>query len=288
MRTKNAILVLLFAALMQSCEYFDFDFGSQGEEDVIARVNDAYLYKADIESLVNASMSKEDSTIIVNNYIDRWATQQLLTDRAKLNINLERQQKFDKMVEDYRNQLYTKAYSDAMVIKALDSIVDDNEVEQYYEENKETFTLNETLYQLRYIRVNDAREAYRLKREFVRFDEKDRDTLSSSIAEYTVHNLNDSIWKSYKSWVAEIPVLEKAETWQLKNTQNYVQLKDSLGVYMMYIQDRRERGSQAPMQYVRATVEQIILNKRKQDLIKQLRTDITKDAIKNNEFEIYK
>ena len=66
-----------------------------------------------------------------------------------------------------------------------------------------------------------------------------------------------------------------------------MQLKDSLGVYLIYIKDIKERGEQAPLSYIKPTVEQIILNKRKQELIKNLRTDITKDAIKNNEFEIF-
>lgn len=274
--------------LFQGCDYLNFDFGTKRSEEAIARVNDAYLYKSDIETLINGTTSKEDSTVIVNNFIDRWATQQLLTDRAKLNINLERQNKFDKMVEDYRNQLYTKAYSDAMVVKALDSVISDDQVEAYYEDNKETFTLNETLFQMRYVRADDLNDIYKLKREFTRFNQKDKDTLSSKMSDFRKFNLNDSLWKSYQNWSAEIPVIETAETWQLNKAQNYVQLKDSLGVYMIYIQDRLERGTQAPLQYVRSTVEQIILSRRKQDLIKKLRTDITKDAIKNNEFEIYK
>jgi hypothetical protein len=82
-------------------------------------------------------------------------------------------------------------------------------------------------------------------------------------------------------------VLKEAQPWQLNTADRYVQLKDSLGVYLIYIKDIKERGEQAPLSYIKPTVEQIILNKRKQELIKNLRTDITKDAIKNNEFEIF-
>ncbi len=42
-----------------------------------------------------------------------------------------------------------------------------------------------------------------------------------------------------------------------------------------------------PLSYIKPTIEQIILNKRKLELIKKLEKDITKDAIKNNDFEIY-
>jgi hypothetical protein len=38
---------------------------------------------------------------------------------------------------------------------------------------------------------------------------------------------------------------------------------------------------------VNSTIKQIVINKRKLELIKQLKKDITKDAIKNKQFEIY-
>ena len=68
---------------------------------------------------------------------------------------------------------------------------------------------------------------------------------------------------------------------------NFVRLQDSIGVYLIQVQDALEKGDDAPLEYVRPTIQQIILNKRKLDLIKKLEADITKDAIKNNDFEIY-
>ena len=111
MKTNLNYILAVFCGvfLLQSCDYFNFDFGPEDEREVVARVNKSFLYREDISNLTTATTSKEDSTVIVNNYIDRWATQQLLIDRAKLNLNLERQKKFDKLVDDYKNQLYTKA-----------------------------------------------------------------------------------------------------------------------------------------------------------------------------------
>ena len=43
----------------------------------------------------------------------------------------------------------------------------------------------------------------------------------------------------------------------------------------------------APLSYVRPTIEQIILNKRKKNLLKKIQKDITIDAIKNENFEIF-
>ncbi len=50
--------------------------------DAIARVNNEYLYSSDLENLVPAGTPKKDSIAIVKDFIKRWATQQLLIDKA--------------------------------------------------------------------------------------------------------------------------------------------------------------------------------------------------------------
>ena len=47
------------------------------------------------------------------------------------------------------------------------------------------------------------------------------------------------------------------------------------------------RNSTAPLEYVKPTIDKIVINKRKLELIRELEKDITKDAIKNKKFEIY-
>ena len=69
---------------------------------------------------------------------------------------------------------------------------------------------------------------------------------------------------------------------------NFTQVEDSLGVYLVKTKEILNVNDSAPLSYIKPTVGQIILNKRKLELIKKLETDITKDAIKTNNFEIYK
>ena len=66
-----------------------------------------------------------------------------------------------------------------------------------------------------------------------------------------------------------------------------MQLEDSLGVYLVFVEDVKLRNEQAPLEYSLPNIKQILLNKRKLELIKKLEKDITQDAIKNEQFEIY-
>ena len=55
----------------------------------------------------------------------------------------------------------------------------------------------------------------------------------------------------------------------------------------MHVNDVRGQNDYAPLEYVNKSIKQIVINKRKLELIKQLEYEITKDAIKNKKFEIY-
>ena len=62
-------------------------FKSDSKTTAIARVNSDYLYKEDITNLIPPGIAKEDSIVIVRNFIDRWAAQKLLIRVAEVNLN---------------------------------------------------------------------------------------------------------------------------------------------------------------------------------------------------------
>lgn len=255
----------------------------------MARVNDNYLYEEDIENLVADGVSVEDSTFIVNGFINRWATQLLLLDGAERNLSEVRQANFEKLVDQYKKDLYTKAYLEALVKKSVDTVVSDDEAQQVYEVNKETFKLNEELVKFRYITIpNNAINEDAIRERFKRFNNEDKRYLDSISVQFKSYSLNDSLWIQTSQIVSKISALNSDNKKELLKKSNFIQLKDSLDLYLMQINDVLYQNDIAPLDYVKPTINQIIINKRKLELIKKLETDITKDAIKNKQFEIYK
>lgn len=267
-----------------SCEFFQ----KKQTENAIARVNESYLYEDDVKDLITDETSPEDSTLIVNNFINNWATQQLLMDGAELNIPEDKQLDFDKLVEQYKKDLYTKTYLEALVKKNLNETVSEQEAREFYEANAETFRLNEELIKFRYIKIDENRTDFSdIKKRFQRFNEEDRFLLDSISIQFSSYSLNDSIWIRLNQAIDKIPVINLENKDQLLKKSNFIQLKDSLGVYLMQINDVLLRNETAPLEYVKPTIDQIVINKRKLELIRELKKDITTDAIKNKQFEIY-
>ncbi|WP_323788527.1 peptidyl-prolyl cis-trans isomerase [Psychroserpens sp.] len=282
---RRQIIIIVCAFGVTSCSFFK----TTDDRIPVARVNDSYLYEEDINALVAEGVSEEDSTFIVNGFINRWATQLLLVDGANRNLSEEKQENFEKLVDQYKKDLYTKAYLDALVKKSISTSVSDIEAQEVYEANKETFKLNEELVRFRYVTIPlNAINEDDIKNRFKRFDDDDKRYLDSISVQFKSYSLNDSIWIQTSQIVNKLPVLNSENKKELLKKSNFIQLKDSLDLYLVQIKDVLFQNDTAPLDYVKPTIEQIIINKRKLELIKKLETDITKDAIKNKQFEIYK
>ena len=253
----------------------------------VARVNDTYLYQEDIQELISQNTTKQDSISIVANYIQRWATQQLLIDQA--NINLPRQQieDYQQMVTQYRNDLFAQAYKGAIVSKLLDSTITQEEYGLFYQQNKANFTLKEEIFKLRYIHLDASFPSIsETKKKLRRFDTEDVAALQDSSLEYKGANFNDSVWVKKETLLRQLPVIRTNESKVLKKA-TFSQLEDSLGVYLLKIKDVLSPNQIAPLQYIKPIIKEIILNKRTLELVKELEKDITKDAVKNKNFEVY-
>lgn len=278
------ITTIICILLCCSCEYFQ----TSPDGEPIARVGENYLYKSDITSLLSENTSKEDSTIIVTNYINRWAMQQLFIQRAKINLPQEKQTNFDELVEEYRKDLYVEAYKEAVVMKTIDTTVTGFDEAAYYDSNKENFKLNEELLKLRYISINkDNSNIDEITERFERFDAEDKIVLDSLAIQFNNYSLNDSIWVKATQVFNKIPAITNENKEKYLKKSQFSKIEDSIGLYLVRIEDMIGRNDIAPLAYVRPTVQQIILNKRKLEFIRKLEKDITKDAVKRKQFEIY-
>lgn len=280
---RTILFSLILSSVFTGCNYFE----KLTEENVVARVNDNYLYLSEVESLVPENSSKEDSILIVNNYINRWATQQLLIEQAKINLSPDKLQQFDKLVEEYKNDLLTESYKGAVVGKQIDSVITEEDYRIYYSTNIDNFRLKDLLVKLRYIHLPSEYDGIQeVKQKLSRYDKKDKVSLTAENYRYVSSNFNDSVWIKKQMLLNVLPVLKGINEQVLKKS-NFVQLQDSLGVYLVKIEDVLNPNDTPPLSYIKPTLKQIILNKRKLELIKKFEADITKDAIETKNFEIY-
>ena len=89
----------------------------------------------------------------------------------------------------------------------------------------------------------------------------------------------------YNEAIAELPA--DLQTQAQNNFRNgTVSLSDSTGHFILDIKDTRAAKSVAPVEFERASIRDIILNKRKLDLVKQLEQQIFDEGISKKHAQI--
>jgi len=257
-------------------------------ENPIARVGESYLFIEEVTPFLTDGMTKEDSTSFVTDYINNWASKQLLLSKAKINLSEQRLAEFDALVNTYRTDLYTRAYKEALVQQGSDTVVSQSQMERFYEKEKENFKLKEKIVSLRFIELPlQFLDKETVISKLKSFDDDDVRYLDSIGVQFKKLNFNDSIWVSASRVREEIPSLTlKNQDRYLKKSQ-FFELQDSLGVYLTKITGVFEINDVAPLSYVEPSIKQVLLNRRRLDYIRKLETEIIDEAIKEKEFEVY-
>lgn len=281
---RKNILGFIVLLGLGACSYF------QKEEtaDAVARVGEHYLYKRDLAGIFGENMSREDSMVVRANFINSWAAKQLFMEKARINLPEEQAGEFEKLIAEYRTDLYTTTYKEALVNSTMDTTVSDAEIKSFYNNTEDNFKLNEELWRFRYIELSeDFDRLDEVKEKFRSYEETDKDDLEEIAIQFKSYSLEDSIWVSTSHIYQKIPILAREENEKSIKKSHFIELTDSLGVYLVYINDILRRNDIAPMSYVKPTIKQILLNRKKLEFIRKLEKEIMDEAVRKKKFEIY-
>jgi len=269
---------ILLSTVLFSCKEQNKDINA------IARVYDQYLYEEDISKKLPENLTKEDSILFRNSFINTWATEELLSNKARINIE-DNNGEIKKLVDNYRKELLIDKYKQAVLQQDLDTVITVSDIDKYYENNKNIYKLNEDLIQLKYIHFNNE---IKDKKEIIDlFKSKGKNDINKLInreLKFYSFNFNDSIWVSYIDVEKKLPIL-KGEN-KLKKNQ-FIKKEDSLGVYLVAVKNMLYRNDIAPQSYVTPLIKQMILHKRKLELTKKIEQTLVNDAINKKQFEQY-
>ena len=279
------LLTILFCVLtLTSCDYIKLQEKDAPKSEIIAIVNTYKLFKEDLKDFLPRNISREDSLILVKSFIQDWAVKKLLLDAAANNNTQESLKNINNLVQDYKESLLINNFKEALIKQQLDTIIFDDEVEAYYLINNENFKLNEVLVKSKYLYF-DASVIN--KKEIVKFfkseEIEDAEELERQQLSFKMYQLNDSIWTELDKILLKLPFSKE----NLLKKSKFIQKQDSLGLYLVAIKDVLRRNDIAPLSYIKPTIKEMILHKRKIELIRDIEKIIVKDATKNNNFKIY-
>jgi hypothetical protein len=277
---RTLLFLLIFAS---SCT----GFFKKKSERVLARVHDEYLYESDLKGIVAPGTLAGDSLTITKSFIDSWIRQRLILVQAEKNLTAA-QMDFARQLEDYKASLTIYAYENELVRQKLDTVITDDEIGEYYEANQQNFQLKDNIVRMQYVRLPLKSPQGKQFRKLLNSDDPgDKSRLADLCEKYAAdYFLDNENWLLFNDVLKQIPLKTYNQEEFLKNHHD-AEYQDSMYLYLVHFNDFKIKESISPLNFEKQRIRDILLNKRKIDLIGKMQDDLYTKAQKNNDFEVY-
>lgn len=257
-------------------------------KEVVAKVGDEVLYKSDLKDLYHPNMSKEDSIKITDNFINNWAKNQILLQKAKGSLTEKEEDDIEEMVRNYKNDLLINSYKANIVSQNIDSLIPENEINKFYYENLHIFKLNEDMLKFRMISYqSNDKNAGKMKELLKKNDSISINALMTGDFLFQAIQTNDSIWIKFEDFVKKYPIVTKVSKESFLQNSSAIELNDSNITYYFYVKSFLRSGETAPIQFVKSDVSKMIIHQKKLKYIQDIENKLIKEAIQNKTYEKY-
>nr|MBP7168638.1 hypothetical protein [Bacteroidia bacterium] len=236
-------------------------------------------------NLVPPGTSKNDSLTIIRSYVDNWIKQQSVLKRAEDNLDEERKD-VEKQLEEYRNSLITYIYESELVKQKLDTSITEQEIEKYYNDHPNNFQLKNNILRVLYFKLpKTAPKMDKVRNWYKSEQEKDRKQLEEYCYQFASdYYFNDEEWIQFDEILKKVPIRTYDQEQFLRNNR-FIEIPDSNTVFFVNIKGFKIKESLSPLSFERDNIRNLIINKRKLDLINAMEKDAYDDAIQQKEIE---
>ena len=261
-------------AFLISLAFIFLDCNRKSKEAAVVAYGNTQLYWSEVAAVVPDNISEEDSLAFADKYIKDWLTRQIIIEAAENGLS-EEQLNFDKMVSDYANSLKIHAFEEEWVRQKLDTNVSETEIKNYYQENEANFELKQFLVKIKFTSVaSDYRQLPALKKLF--FSDRPEDLVKWQQACVTAGAssfMSEEEWMTWDDFLKQVPIEIYDVANFLKRQKKLEFEKDEL-LYLIRFLEVKLSGSASPLEFEKTRIVNLILNRRKRQLLDQMRLDL--------------
>ena len=278
---KRFVLILTILFSTASCS----NLSNNNSNDLVARAGENFLYENDLPKFE----SEDDSIRKFMNFIESWAKEKVLYDLSLVNLSQSKKNQIDKLVNNYKVDLYINSYKDLIVNTRIDSVVTNVQIDSFYNLYNSSFKLNENLLKYRYVKVpNDNINLAKISSNIKRLTNVDREFLDSLNFQFADLKLNDSLWFTERDVISSIGFINQQNKSRYFLKNRLFTIKDSQYVNFFIVKDILKSGNIPPLSYLYERIKSTIINQRKLTLLQSLNEEILNDALKSKKYETYK
>lgn len=261
------------------------DYDHRGKSPLV-ELNGKFLYWEDMQSVLPRGLSVADSLEFTNRYIRNWVEDALLFDKAESNIpnNAE----IDRLVENYRKALIVHTYQQALIRQQLSQEISEDTVADYYEAHRELFRLERPLIKGLFVKVPLKAPGLSSVRRWYKTE------IQEAVEHLEKYSLQHAVNYEYfrDKWLAATEILDlmPLDTEGLEQRllrERNIELKDTAFHYLLNVTDYLHVGDQAPLEFARSQVKEILLNMKQVEFMEGVKDDLYEQAVEKDKIKYY-
>ncbi|MBR9917056.1 hypothetical protein GYB29_05070 [bacterium] len=159
---KSLLYLILFGSLFIGCKT-----NQNSDNIILVEVNGSVLTMEEAKASIPSSEFESDSVSAYNNFIEKWIEKQLILQESE-RLKIPDSPEIKKRIERAKQDMIAISFQEA-VLNNLNSeiIVTDEEVQDYYQQNKDQFLLDERYVRFRHLIASSLTDAQNAKRDLM-------------------------------------------------------------------------------------------------------------------------
>ncbi|MDD6184528.1 MAG: hypothetical protein PUB29_02730 [Bacteroidales bacterium] len=250
-------------------------------DPVVAQVYQYKLYSSEVQAGMPSGLSKEDSLVLVRDFIDNWVKEKLVLHEAEHRLS-PREKNFDRELTEYRNSLLIQRYLDKIwMTDTANNTVSEQAISDFARSLDDRYTVEKEIVRVNYVKMPTRSDKLPLVKEIL-FNEDQRVAKKEAL----VTMLGDSI--EY--------LVDNDEWLYLDDLQNEISFQIDLQKYdgsvlriekevgentvLLVILDYRSRRSVNETKEERAAAGMLLTNQRRTQYVNQYIQELYDRALK--------
>ena len=253
---------------------------------ILVKIGNKVLYKSVLEENIPVGISHEDSIIVAEHFIRTWIGEVLLYNIAVKNLNDK--DNIERLVEDYRKSLVIYQYEEQLINEKLTNEIGEQSLYDYYNQNKDKLKLEQSLVKGLFLKIPvNAPQLDEIRKWY-------KSTASNARDQLEKYSLNNAVifdyfvdkWVNFNELMDNLPK-EQLDKEDLAIKKKAIERQVDDFYYFLNITDYLLPGDNAPFEFVKTTIQEILINQRKIDFLKKTEEELYQRAINKGEIQFY-
>ena len=249
---------------------------------VLAKIEDKTLMLSDIAALIPENSEAQDSLQIIRAFSENWAKEMVVLLSAEKAVSNDLN--LDRLIKNYRESLLINNFEQKFIDKNLDTLITQEQLDEYYAEHKGHFISQEPLIKYWFAKVSAKRSG--LDKFYERWKKSDKKYIQNYCEKKAeIFTLNQNNWFAASEFSQQIP--QKLVSKINFEKKGVFQSNHDGFEFFLDIKSVIKKGEQEPQEFIINKLTKLILHKRKTEMLDKLRATLYDKALNDNLVKFY-